>query len=371
VLSRLRRFRSVRGRVALVAFAATLLMGSAVAVTSVVALDGDDERGLEAGLALLIGAGAVVAGAVAWWAAGQTLRPVQRMARRAERISAESPARRLPVAAHDHELAELGRALNRMLARIAEGREQERQFLDDASHELRTPLTILRGELELAQETVGDPAATRAALASALEEVERLTAITTDLLTLARADSRGLPLRHQAVDLNEFARRAAARASAGGEVQVSVEGHPLVAHLDPRRVQQILTNLLSNAVRHARSHVVVSVTSRPGAVVLSVSDDGPGFPEALLPRAFERFVLAKAGEQASRARTGLGLAIVAALAEAHGGAVTAGNGGRLGGAVVEVVLPATGASESDDPAADEPVPRSDGVGHVRQDGVPE
>lgn len=327
----------------MVAFGATLLMGFVVAIAAVAVLHGGHEGALEISLLVAVPVGAVAAAAVAWFAAGRALRPVHRMARRAERISAESPARRLPVAAHDHELAMLGGALNRMLDRIAEGREQERTFLDDASHELRTPLTILRGELELAQETVDEPAATRAALASAMEEVDRLTAITTDLLTLARADARGVPLRCQPVDVAEAADRAVRRA-ARGEVELAVQrlGTTTTVSVDPRRLEQVMTNLLSNAARHARGEVRVVVEGRDDVVALIVCDDGPGFPEPLLARAFERFTLAKAaGPQAGRARTGLGLAIVAALANAHGATATARNGAPLGGAVVEIAFPRT------------------------------
>jgi signal transduction histidine kinase len=131
---------------------------------------------------------AVVA-AAAWLLARAALRPVRQMAAEAATISAARTERRLPQPAGDDEIAELGRTLNAMLARIEATLGHERAFIDDAAHELRTPLAILRGELELAAHEPGDRHAVARSLASALEEADRLAGLTEDLLTLARADA--------------------------------------------------------------------------------------------------------------------------------------------------------------------------------------
>jgi two-component system OmpR family sensor kinase len=283
---------------------------------------------------------ALLVGVAAWWVAGRALRPAERMAGEAESISLVEPGRRLSVPARDHELAHLGGRLNAMLERIEHAYEHERAFLDDASHELRTPLAVLRGELELALRGTGDPQV-RAALRAALAETDRLVAITSDLLTLARADSGGLAIEPEPVDVRAACEQARDRVSDGRAV-VEIVGAGATAFADPRRVEQILVNLLANACRHAASAVQVTVDDGAfdGWVAVEVADDGEGFPADLLPRAFDRF--SRAGDERHRGegRTGLGLAIVAALADALGGSVSAANGPPLGGAVVTVRLPA-------------------------------
>ena len=139
-------------------------------------------------VSLLVGAPLLVLalGVVVWIVTGAALRPVERMAEEAEAISMSEPGRRLPEPIGDHELARLGRTLNAMLERIEAAFARERAFVDDASHELRTPLAILRGELELTAGDADDPEAVRLAMASSLEEVERLGRMTEDLLTLSR-----------------------------------------------------------------------------------------------------------------------------------------------------------------------------------------
>ncbi len=110
--------------------------------------------------------------------------------------------------------------------------------------------------------------------------------------------------------------------------------------VDPARLEQVVTNLVANARRFARQRVQVVVRTEGDDVVVTVADDGPGFPEALLPVAFDRFTRAEAARgHESGAGAGLGLAIVAAIVRAHGGSITATNGLPLGGAAVVVRLP--------------------------------
>jgi two-component system OmpR family sensor kinase len=296
---------------------------------------------------VLLVASPVLVGALAgggWVLTGAALRPVRRMAEEADAISLAEPGRRLPQPPGEDEIAELGRTLNAMLARIEASFARERAFVDDASHELRTPLSILRAELELALGSARDPSETEAALRSALEEVDRLSRLADDLLVLARADAGQLPIEPADVDLAELAARVVRRLGSRHPV-VTVSGGPVRARVDPRRVEQVVTNLVDNARRHARERVVVTVGRDAGeAATITVADDGPGFAAEVLPVAFGRFT--RAGASRGRARegggAGLGLAIVAALVAAHGGSVAAANGGPLGGAVVRVRLPSGG-----------------------------
>jgi heavy metal sensor kinase len=275
--------------------------------------------------------------------AGAALRPVERMRGRAEQITDRDTTQRLPVPASHDEIEALGRTLNDLLARLDSALARERRLLSDASHELRTPLAVLRTEVQLALRGERDTSELRAALESVGQEAERLSRLADDLLVLARADQGRLPLRSEPLDAAELleaaARRAGAAASAAGRrvlPEVDSDGGA-VALADPDRTAQALDNLVANALAHGRGDVRLTARAADGRVELHVSDEGPGFPEELLDRAFDRFSRgdpARAGEG-----TGLGLAIVAAIAQAHGGEVGARNQpGR--GADVWISLPA-------------------------------
>ncbi len=271
--------------------------------------------------------------------AASALRPVERMRRQAAAVTADD-ARRLHLPPARDELRGLATTLNEMLDRLQAALQRERAFTMDASHELRTPLSILKAELELALR----PKRTReehvAALRSAEEEVERLTRLADDLLVLARTEARGLPVRRAAIDLDALLVRVAGRfadvaRTRGVEVSTHTDFRGVFV-ADQDRLEQAMTNLLSNAVHYAVTAVTVSGESDGDAVTLTVADDGPGFPPAFLPRAFERFAQADASRNSAGA--GLGLAIVRAVADAHGGSAHAENG-DAGGARVRLVLP--------------------------------
>jgi two-component system, OmpR family, sensor kinase len=232
-------------------------------------------------------------------------------------------------------------ALRPVVKRLEAGLIRERRFVADASHELRTPLALLQTELELALRRPRSPEELRDALASAGEEVDRLTRLAEDLLVLARADEGGLPLRRSAVAVGDLfetvARRFAPRAQAGGrELDVSA-GPDQTIFADRLRLEQALGNLVDNALRHGGGTIRLEAESRDGTTMLEVSDEGKGFASSFLPHAFERF--ARADEARSRGATGLGLAIVDAVARAHGGTANAGNRDE-GGAFVSLSLPA-------------------------------
>jgi len=262
------------------------------------------------------------------------------MRRRATAISATDLDQRLPPAGDNDELGRLGRTLNEMLARIQASVARERSFFSDASHELRSPLAMLRTELELiARERPTGPALQSAA-GSAIEETERLSRLTDDLLLLARADDHQLALRQGRASASELLHQAGDRVRpqvAAAEIQVSVDV-PGDAYLDVDRdrIAQALDNLVANALRYARSHVELSARAQGASLELHVTDDGPGFPSSFLPRAWERFARADAAR--TEDGVGLGLAIVRTIAEAHGGTTQAANR-PSGGADVWITLP--------------------------------
>jgi two-component system OmpR family sensor kinase len=290
--------------------------------------------------ALAVGFG----GAGAWLLAGAVLRPVERMRRQAAEISASDSTARLPVPATRDEVARLGVTVNALLGRLQDALARQRDFVADAGHELRTPLTILRAELELADHPARGRADLRAAVGRAAEETDRLIRLAEDLLVLARADGGGVFLRREAVALDELVadavRAAEGRArEAGVRVAVVTQG-PVVVDGDETRLRQVLDNLLDNSVRFAPTGtaVVVRLGAAGETAVVQVLDEGPGFPEAFLPHAFERFRRADPARSAADGGAGLGLAIVASLVAAHGGAVSVANR-RTGGACVRVELP--------------------------------
>jgi two-component system, OmpR family, sensor kinase len=300
-------------------------------------------------LVLAVGGPALVAvsAAAGWLLAGAALRPVRRMAQEADAISITDLDRRLEVPPGNDEIADLGRTLNAMLGRLEDAIDHERRFLDDASHELRTPLTILRGELELALAQPDDHDEVVAALRSALDEAERLSRLSNDLLVLARSRSGGAPVGEATCDLDAVIRRAVELVGNDGSLKVVVAGAGGMIACDARRVEQVVSNLVTNARRYADHAVRVDVARDDAQgdgswVSVRVADDGPGFPASMLPVTFERFVRPDAARSRADGGTGLGLAISAEAVRAVGGTITAGNGGPLGGAVVTARFPLAG-----------------------------
>jgi signal transduction histidine kinase len=251
------------------------------------------------------------------------------MRRRAAEISSSSLDERLPVPAANDEVARLGATLNEMLARIEGGLARERRFVADASHQLRTPLALLKTELELALRRARSADELRDALRSAAESSDRLARLTEDLLLLARAEEGRIPLKAEQTDVADVLQQVAERFGA------EVDAEPLVITADRLRLEQALTNMVDNAVRHGGGKVKLNARIRNGTAELHVLDEGPGFPREFLGRAFERFSRADAsGADGS----GLGLAIVETIARAHGGRANAANRPE-GGADVWLALP--------------------------------
>jgi signal transduction histidine kinase len=218
------------------------------------------------------------------------------------------------------EIRALARAFNAMSSRLAADTEARRRLLADVSHELRTPLAVIQGNVEAMMDGVYP--ADRAHLERVLAETRHLERLIEDLRTLSLADAGALPLHREPIDLAALVEEAVSgfrpQADAAG-VAIAVEaGTVPTVELDPRRMRQVLANLLSNALRHTPSGgaVTVRVGAEHDAVVLEVADTGSGMEAEDAARAFDRFW--RAGEGAG---AGIGLAIVRDLARAHGGDV--------------------------------------------------
>lgn len=272
--------------------------------------------------------------------AGLSLRPVERMRRRAAAISAETPGGRLPVPPTHDEIERLGETLNAMLGRLEAALQRERDFVADAGHELRTPLALLRTELELALRHGESPGELREAVRVSSQEVDRLTQLAEDLLLVASADRGQLPLKVEPLDVSEVLAgvldRFSWRAEEAGRPLTFEAASGITFDADRIRVEQALGNLVDNALRHGEGEVKLAASSAGGGVELHVSDEGRGFPPGFVDRAFERF--ARPDQARAQRGSGLGLSIVKAVAEAHGGSAHAANRPE-GGTDVWVVLP--------------------------------
>jgi two-component system, OmpR family, sensor kinase len=264
-------------------------------------------------LILLSALGAAAIGAAAAAAlTGRGLAPLRRLATAARDIErTRDPGRRLP-AAGGGEVGELTRTLNAMLAALEQARRSERRFLADASHELRTPITALRGNVD----HVARHGADAETIADLQADARRLSRLVDDLLALER-QSAGAGAATRRVALDEIAREAAV--AAGGDIEVAVEGGPVVVDGDADALRRAVDNLVANALLHGRPPAGIRVWGSGGRARVAVSDAGAGLSDADSEAAFERF-WRSAGAPAGSG-SGLGLAIVRATARAHGGDV--------------------------------------------------
>ncbi len=304
-------------------------------------------------LGLLTALLAVATAAGSWWLAGSAVRPIHEVIDQAEAIGAGSLGRGIQAYADTREYRRLVDVLNTMLGRIQRAFDAQRRFTADASHELRSPLTAMRGEIELALRRDRERADYTKVLESTLEEVDRLSRITEDLLTLARSDAGALRPRTEPLDVGEVARNVVERlASRAQEKEIDLTmatNGPIFAELDPRLLSQIVWNLVDNALNYTPSggSVRISVSNASGPVTLVVEDTGPGLVRADPEMIFERFTRADEARthNSEIGGTGLGLAIVKAVVEAHGGKVHAEDRAG-GGARFQVRLPTTPPSAS-------------------------
>jgi two-component system OmpR family sensor kinase len=291
----------------------------------------------------------LIASLAGYGLAAAALRPVEGMRRRAAAISAQIPGRRLPVPHAVDEISRLAATLNDMLERLEAAFAHEQRFVADASHELRTPLALLRTELELALRRPRSREELETALRSAAEDTERLSRLAEDLLLIARADQGALPLRRERVEPRELLPRVAARLAArmaahGRELRVNETSTTTALDADPARLEQALGNLVENSLLHGAGTITLSAHSRGTLVELHVLDEGSGFTQEFLPRAFDRF--SRGDEARGRGGTGLGLSIVELVARAHGGSAGARNR-PSGGADVWIAVPAVGRERGD------------------------
>ena len=296
---------------------------------------------------------AVISG---YWLMRRSLQPVDNITKRAEGITSSNLSDRLPVIRTGDELERLSVALNRMIARLDDAFQHIHRFTADASHELRTPLTILQLELEdLAQNERLDPMLADR-VGSALEETGRMSQIVENLLTISRLDAGELKMDKAQLDLGQLACSTAEQMRLLAEEksirllchtadEIYVEG-------DRSRLQQVIVNLVDNAIKYTQEggEVEVRVRRDTNTAILEVSDNGVGISSYALPHVFERFFRADKARSRDLGGAGLGLAIVKSICIAHGAAIrVSSQEGR--GSCFTVGLPALTVIDEMQPAA--------------------
>ncbi len=270
----------------------------------------------------------------------RNLKPLKQVAATAQQVSrltlsdgdVELP-HRVDVVDPATEVGQLGESFNHMLQHVEDAlqtrnasEDRLRRFIADASHELRTPLASIRAHAQLIERgTAGTPEDIAHSIGRVESEAQRMSVLVDDLLLLARLDS-GQPLAQDQVDLTALvlAMVGDARLSAPDHHwQLDVPDEPVLVLGDDLRLHQAVGNLLKNAAVHTprATTVMTRITREPSAVVLSVSDDGPGIPADMLSRVHERFVTGDESRSRRIGGSGLGLAIVSAVAEAQGGSL--------------------------------------------------
>ena len=318
--------------------------------------------GLLVGLPLALG----LAGFGGYYLAKRALLPVERMARRAQEINAESLGARIDVENPDDELGLLAKAFNDTLARLERSFEQLKRFTSDASHELRTPLTAIRSVGEVALQQDGGRDHYREVIGSMLEETERLSRLVESLLTISRADSGQiqlkqaqnalLPLVHDASSVLEVL------AEEKGQL-LSIEGDDsILVKADKVILRQVVINLLDNAIKYSPrdGHIAVRVRRvDPSSACVEVEDCGPGIPPEHRDKVFDRFYRIDEARSREAGGAGLGLALAKWGAEVHGGRLELES--TAAGCIFRLLLPisfdAPGEILNETPNVAESIPR--------------
>jgi two-component system, OmpR family, sensor kinase len=274
--------------------------------------------------ALLISLGAVVASLiVAAFLTSSLFQPLEDIATVARQITrADDLSRRVPHSSRTDEIGDLARAFNQTLERLERLFRSQQRFLADVSHELRTPLTSVRGNLDL-MKRMGEY--DQESMIVIQDEMERMSRLLGDLLLLARADTGGLPLRFEPVELDNVlfdVYRQISRIDKPVTVELA-EVDQVIVLGDEDRLKQVILNLVDNSIKYTPpgGSVDLRLSKEDGRAVLSVIDTGIGIPAEDLPHIFDRFYRVDKARNREQGGSGLGLAIVKWVVQAHGGRI--------------------------------------------------
>jgi heavy metal sensor kinase len=264
---------------------------------------------------------------VIWWMARRALGPLSEMVAEARGVTIGSLDRRLETRGTGDQLDDLAIAFNETLASLESAVGDMRQFSSALAHELRTPLAAMRGELELALLKSRSIDEWRAGAASQIEEIDKLTRLVNQLLTLARAESGEIRLAHEVVDLAALAVTVTEQLEPVAQSKnVTLEcaaAEPVTVTGDGQWLERLLINLLDNAIKYTPSggDIRVSVSRMNGRARLDVRDTGPGIPTAALPHVFERFYRVDPARSSKTEGSGLGLSLAKWIVDRHHGRI--------------------------------------------------
>jgi two-component system heavy metal sensor histidine kinase CusS len=277
-------------------------------------------------LAVYVVLATLLSGLLGWWAARSGLAPLRAMKERALKVTAHKLDQRMPIDAVPVEMAELANSLNTMLERLQQDFAKLMEFSSDIAHELRTPISNLLTQTQVSLSQRRDPDTYRDILASNAEEFQRLARMVSDMLFLAKTDHgiqlpnrEDVALEDEVSSLLDFYDAVAE----DKELRLQVVGAGTVVG-DRLMIRRAISNLLSNALRHAhpRTEVALTVESQGDGINLCVTNTGDPVDAVDLPRLFDRFYrVDKARAHPSSDGAGLGLAITKAIMLAHGGSV--------------------------------------------------
>jgi signal transduction histidine kinase len=266
---------------------------------------------------------------------------VERIRRQASAITGRQLDRRVHEPIQQDEIGRLARTVNAMLARLQDSAERQNRFVADAAHELLSPVASLRAQLETAQDgesVIPDGVS----VPDLLQETLRMQTLVDRLLLLARTDAGDLAPRRAMVDLDDTIDDVIS-SLIHPRVSIDLTGvHPVQVTGDPDLLEQVVRNLVQNAVRHASQQVRLGLSTEGGEAVLTVDDDGPGIPVERRDEVFRRFTRLDAARDRSGGGVGLGLAIVTEIVRAHAGSIEV-DWAPIGGARFRVRLPAASA----------------------------
>jgi len=264
---------------------------------------------------------------VVWWMARRALAPLTTLAAEARRVNIDTLHRRLHTRGTGDQLDDVASAFNETLANLENAFGEMRQFSSALAHELRTPLAALRGEMELALLRPRSDSEWRASAGSQIEEIDKLTRMVNQLLTLARAEAGEIPLAHDAVDLGALAATVTEQLEPVAQARDldlhCIVHQPVTVRGDGGWLERLLLNLLDNAIKYtpASGHILVGISRENNLARLDVADSGPGIHADAIPHIFERFYRVDPSRSSTVEGAGLGLSLVKWIVDRHQGRI--------------------------------------------------
>ncbi len=282
---------------------------------------------------------------IGWFLAGRALNPFDEVAQTAEQLTSKNLNTQIVTRYKEREVQRLVESFNSMMSRLNRSFQQVRQFNADAAHELRTPLAILQGENEIALRSPSLTDDVRAVLASNLEELDRLTRVVNDLLTLSEAESGTEIIKKKSIEVSAILKDLIEEMSAladDRQVKIECRSLPDLKVLgDDLWIRRALLNLIDNSIKYSKPGGIIEVwLKRVGAMVqIGIRDYGIGIDPTDLPKIFDRLYRADPARSRTKGGSGLGLSIVKWIIEAHDGQIQVRSEPDRG-TTVEILLPA-------------------------------